>query len=541
MKKIRGKILIVVIFLVGIFLRLYKLDIIPTGFFRDEAALGYNAYSIWLTGKDEFGQTLPLIFRSFEVFFLPLYVYLSAPIVGILGLSVFSTRLLSALAGIFALISIFYIANKIWNRKVAVFSLFILAISPWHILYGRGAFEGNLALTLFSFGFLYFTYFIESERQKYCYLSFMFFALSMYSYQSERVVVPLLGLAILILNYKKLWNLRRIIILPAIFALVLLIPILSVTSKAASVHRAFGVSLFNKPLHGFNSELPKGFFNNNPYFLRINQISGLYVSYFSPRNLFIEGDWEKQRSVDGNSVFYPWLLPFLLLGFWKLIKRRKPEDKFLLAWVLSAPIPAALTSDPFHTYRSLLLYFPLAILIAFGLAEAYTGIKQKFAFMVVFSGIAILSLVYFIFNYAITTQIVRARSWDFGYKEIVSFINENNFEKVIVHDPWTESYIHFLFFGKVRPEDYHEAVYEMNKPVDYYYQSPEEIRPVKFEKLEFRLVDWPSERGNKGTVFVFWGEDLPESEFITDPKIELLREIHYPDGSVAYRIVGIKE
>lgn len=149
MKRIDHKTILIVLLILGIALRILWLGRIPSGFFRDEAALGYNAYSIWKTGRDEFGMKFPLVFRSFEVFFLPAYPYISAPIVGLLGLSEFSTRLLSSLAGISALIFIYLIAKEIWNKKVALFALLVLVISQWHIFYSRGAFEGNLALTFF--------------------------------------------------------------------------------------------------------------------------------------------------------------------------------------------------------------------------------------------------------------------------------------------------------------------------------------------------------------------------------------------------------
>src|SRR5688572_21785335 len=142
------KILFLIIILAAA-LRILWLGSIPSGFFRDEAAIGYNIYSIVKTGMDEYGLTYPLVFRSFEVFFLPLYFYLSTPIIWLLGLSEFATRLLSSISGIFAVYAAYLIAKEIWNEKVGVLTAFILAITPWHIFYSRGTFEGNLALTLF--------------------------------------------------------------------------------------------------------------------------------------------------------------------------------------------------------------------------------------------------------------------------------------------------------------------------------------------------------------------------------------------------------
>ena len=40
------------ILLLAAFLRFYKLGQVPSGFVNDEAAFGYNAYSILKTGRD---------------------------------------------------------------------------------------------------------------------------------------------------------------------------------------------------------------------------------------------------------------------------------------------------------------------------------------------------------------------------------------------------------------------------------------------------------------------------------------------------------
>jgi len=60
-----SKTLLVVIILLASFLRLYNLANVPPHLTPDEASLGYNAYSILKTGKDEYGKFMPIIFKSF--------------------------------------------------------------------------------------------------------------------------------------------------------------------------------------------------------------------------------------------------------------------------------------------------------------------------------------------------------------------------------------------------------------------------------------------------------------------------------------------
>ena len=74
----RNSLLVFIVFL-AVLLRFFKLGSIPPHLTPDEAALGYNAYSILKTGKDEFGKTFPLVFKSFGDYKPGLYVYASVP------------------------------------------------------------------------------------------------------------------------------------------------------------------------------------------------------------------------------------------------------------------------------------------------------------------------------------------------------------------------------------------------------------------------------------------------------------------------------
>lgn len=549
MKKIY---LVVVIIVFGAFLRVYALNKIPSGFFRDEAAISYNAYSLWKTGEDEFGVSYPLVFRSFEVFFLPLYVYLSAPIVGIFGLSVFSARILSAISGIVALIFAFLIAKKIWKRQTGFISVFLLSIVPWHIYYSRAAFEGNLALTLFIAGFYFWIKFLDLKNAKNFFLSTFAFALSMYSYQAERLVVPLFALAALFASKDLIWKTKNKLIIPSIVILVALAPLLSLTAKPGGYHRAFGVSVFSKQETppGWVNESEDFLFVNNTYFLRARQFLALYLSYFSPKNLYSQGDFDKQRSVEKHSVFYWWMFPFLLLGFYQISKTKKKKERLLLAWTFLAPLPASFSSDPFHTYRALLLFMPLTMIHARGLQSAYIFLMDKKLkvpvldykkpfIVITFLLLSFASLSYFAFYYAVVNKTTRARYWDYGYAEIVDFVAKQPDKKVVIDDPLSEAYIHYLFFKKLDPNIYHAEVEKLGKASEYYYNDPKQIRPEKVQNVEFREVDWPKERGDSGTIFIIWHKLLPDSEFVNDPNVRLLKEIKYPSGETAYKIVEI--
>lgn len=516
----KTKIILILIVLMALFLRVYNLGSTSLGFFRDEAALGYNSWAILKTGADEFGQKLPIIFRSFEVFFMPAYVYFSLPIFLIFGLSEFSARLLAAISGTVIVFTVFFIARKIFRSKVSgLIASFVVATSPWAIFYSRGSFEGNLALMFFVIGIYFWVNFFENKRRIYFFVSIFWFILSMYSYQAPRFVAPLfIGLSIFVT--KKWYKNWRLWICGAIFAAILYLPVIVLSLSPASYHRAAGVSIFN------NKELS----NSLPI-----ELLSLYTAYYSPANLFWNGDYNLQRNVPNFSVFYIICLPFFIIGLWNLYKNKIKLKKYLAIWFLIAPIPAALTADPFHTYRAILFWIPVSLIISFGVYLSYKKFNRR-VYLASYVGLTLFFTIYFMFSLMKIAPVLYWRSWDYGYREISDYVkSQSENYRVVIDDNQTESYIHFLFYNNISLETYQKIASETLE--DRYYSSSEELRPIKVGRFEFRTVDWPSERGDKNTIFIFPSERLQPSEFKDDPKLKWDRTIIAPDGKDAFYII----
>ena len=533
----RKKILLILIgtILFGAFLRFYKLGDNGMGFFRDEAALGFNTWSILQTGADEYGQKFPIIFRSFEVFFLPAYVYLSLPIFLILGPTVFATRAISAISGILLILVTFFVVKELFkSEKIAIISAILVAISPWAIFYSRGAFEGNLSLLAFAMGVYLWLKFCGTNKAKFFFLSLAFFVGSMYSYQAPRIVAPLF-IVVSILSQKLWWRKWKLWVYGLILSLIMYLPILTITAYPASYHRAIAVSILSRE----NS--PPGYYDKlgdwQKLYLAPKELLSLYLHYFSPNNLFFQSDYNPQRIVEGFSVFYLWQLPLLIFGVWKLFKTKLKESKNLLLWIFLTPIPAALTADPFHTYRAILLFLPLTILTAVGFEQLLVWSKKMKGF-VILASLFVLSyfLLFYFFQLLNFNPIARWRDWDYGYSELSKFIkSQPETLRVVIDDINTESYIHLLF-NQVVPISEYQAVAGSLVGGDYY-KNPEFLRPEKVGRFEFRSVDWPTERGDSNTIFVFPSNRLYPSEFSGDPKLKLEKTIYSPSGEPAFYLI----
>ena len=73
----------------------------------DEVSIGYNAYSILTTGKDEYGYRLPLLLRAYDDWRPSMYVYIVIPFVKFMGLSSLAVRFPSIILSLFAVYLMF--------------------------------------------------------------------------------------------------------------------------------------------------------------------------------------------------------------------------------------------------------------------------------------------------------------------------------------------------------------------------------------------------------------------------------------------------
>jgi hypothetical protein len=79
----KTKLVLIAILIVAAFLRLWKLSQVPVSLFGDEVDVGYQAYSILKTGRDYYGNFLPVHFHSLAEWRTPLYIYTAVPTVAI--------------------------------------------------------------------------------------------------------------------------------------------------------------------------------------------------------------------------------------------------------------------------------------------------------------------------------------------------------------------------------------------------------------------------------------------------------------------------
>ena len=201
--------LALVIIICAAWIRLANLESNPPGLWQDEASTGVDAYLIWTTGKDRAGTDWPIISKSFGDYPLAGYRYLTAPIVGIGGLSIKNERLTAAIFGFLMVLICAAMMRRATNAS-AFFTLLSAAVCPTWIHFSR---YGSEAILLPFFLLLGFTLFEMGKRRPlYFWLGATSLAASAYTYHAVKLVLPLWVLGWLVFQKPlivKLWRTNK--------------------------------------------------------------------------------------------------------------------------------------------------------------------------------------------------------------------------------------------------------------------------------------------------------------------------------------------
>src|SRR3972149_8676644 len=116
------------IIVLAFILRFYKLGEVPLSLNWDEVSNAYNAYSILKTGRDEYGNFLPLTNRSFDDYKPPLYMYLNIISVALFDPTPFAARLPSAIFGTITVFLVYLLTKKLFENYQTKFSIAYLSM-----------------------------------------------------------------------------------------------------------------------------------------------------------------------------------------------------------------------------------------------------------------------------------------------------------------------------------------------------------------------------------------------------------------------------
>lgn len=539
---------IVILFLVLIFslwIRTYNLALTPPVLLEKEERVGLIAYSLlrsdFISYQNLFSQNISSIDNSFLG---PLTILTTIPFIKTFGLSTWSVRFPSALAGFLTIIMFLFFAKTVTEKiqktqsdkqslqKTVMFSLTSLsliffALSPWHIQISRIDTGINLGLFFLLLGASLALKAVNNPK-----LLFFWtipFVLSVYSdfiFFLPSIAVILIAL----IFYHKAFSLRfpKTVISLLIF-LLLVLPILQ-----------RGITYSTKIDDGVTALLIRNenqaasriaYSNNTPIskLLHSNQIENLklhikqFTSYIEPQQLFVHFTGDKDIISPYSGLFFPLDLIFLVAGlYFLLIQNNKKSLVFFLSWVIIILLPPSFMSSKTNALRSVLILPPIIALLAFGCIELFHNLKTQKRY-IVFVGISLffsyffLRFLFFYFSSYSSTP----RDYHKEYLQAFSYTAKHisKTKRIIVTDIsfGKDLYLKWLFtfppsksdFGYIKKPSDPTIISQYNnysfisKPPSHYYREVVYIQPSQTIPKKAKILFYSSSAQKEDQIAVF--------------------------------------
>lgn len=517
------------IILLAFITRFWQLNSIPSSLTWDEVAWGYNAYSLGIDGKDEFGTLLPVTYlESFGDFKPPVYAYLTVIPVALFGLNEFSTRFPSALFGVLTVLLTYFLTKALFYKskqkeQYALLATLFLAISPWHINLSRAAFEANVSTFFIVLGI--WTFLLGLQGKKYGFvLSAIAFVVSLYTFNTARIVAPLLVVVFALGNYKTLLEYKKRIFVAGIVGLVLVLPLIPFLVTPQASLRFKEVNIFsdasiiersNQYIENDNNEWWSKIIHNRRLGYSVEYVKH-YLDHFKPSFLFIRGDGNPKFSTQEVGQLYIWELPFLIIGLLFLFRKKEQYWWFIPVWIGIGILPAATARETPHALRIETILPTFQIIVAYGVVSLY-GILSSYKFkykhilstaiLVILSLIILGNFVYYLNGYY--TQYAKKYSgeWQHGYKEAIAYIenNKGSYENIYITEDLGRPYAYVLFYTQYNPQNFRKEAVVHRDAFGF-------VHVEKFNKYNFpKLMDYEFHENKENSLFINSSSKVPEN------------------------------
>ena len=231
--------------------------------------------------------------------------------------------MIAASAGVLTVLAVYLLALEILkDRSYALFAAFILTLSPTHIHFSRVAYSNVLGGLFSVFAVLFYLRWLKKFRIGNILLALFFFLLSIFSYQTYRIFLPI----VFVLTPLVLWrDLKKNDCLKILASTFLFLGIVGLSFVSPQSRRRVQETsaLFNRPaiVEQINED---GIAGTSVFVARLfhNKVAsaafgflGRYFSYFDPRFLFVEVSGETQRhATPGIGFLYLVDAFFVLVG-----------------------------------------------------------------------------------------------------------------------------------------------------------------------------------------------------------------------------------
>lgn len=496
--------LFLLILAVGIFARILDFSNTPPGLNPDEASIGVEAYYLLKFGMDRNGISFPIHLISWGSGQNAFYAYLLIPLIALRGLSIGTIRLPMMLSGILSLPLVYFAGKQLYDTKYALIVMFLMAISPWHIINSRWAVESNIFPFIFLVGFV--CLLKAGQDNRWFIPASICFASCLYAYGTAYVAIPVfmaLSLPAIIFSKKIKFNyLASGLLIFFLLSLPIALFIVINTFNLETVH----IGIFTIPRLPVEARYRSlaAVFGDNPFSAISNNLIIMSNLLWKQKDDFI---W---NFVEPFGYFYKLTFPLIIIGTiyliisFKNLKETAFEHWLLFSWVIASVFIGII--HPVNLTRINLIFTPILFCLAICLIEFNKHIKY-------FMPIALISLfvgfIFFTKAYHGNDYKMRAsEAFNAGIIPAMEYANKNNGEIICVTEQTRFAYIYTLYVEKFHPSEYLntiEWVLPKEHPLD-----PSRT-PRALGKFRFKISDCVD---NTSAVYILKLKETPPNPSI---------------------------
>jgi hypothetical protein len=390
----------------------------------------------------------------------------------------------------------------------------------------RASFETVTALFLLLSGLLLFFKGLETRNAKFFHFSGLLLGLSLWTYHSFRIFVPLLYI-FLIFQYRKKIALKYHLVFPIFLAHLVILTFFhpEIVGRINDLWLTRDPEVHNSLHQGYANFLEFIFDNN--YFLIFQNWTHQYLQYFDFRFWF----WKALNLTPPQYLDFGLMnlvdLPLFIAGTIVLIRSKNIFlKKLAFFWFVVAPLAASFTrGEPNHI--RVLIWLPLfALILGLGFEFFVQKIHPRYL-ITLYIILLFFNFFYFIDLYFNNFKNFYADVWHYGYKEAVQYACQNkaNYQKIII----TDKYGIYWPSTKTVPHLY-ALVHCQIDPTKY-------LENREIYNLEFRQPQWRIDSLQENTLLIGSNWDFPENF----PKEWINKIIFFPNSRPALLFVETAE
>jgi len=485
-KKSLSSLAILLALSVSVFLHTYKIDKLSLN--EDEAAQGYNTYSVLQTGYDEYGR-IPLRYLSFGENKLPLTGMLSSPFIMLFGLNELTVRLPVLLLGI--LFPLFYYGATLsltQSRKIAVVSCLLASTNTWLYTMSRHQHEAVVltVITLLIISLIY-----RNHTKGVSRIALLLF-MGLYSYHSGKIIMPFLALVSLVYvwkYHKQKFNKVFIFIIAAFL-------VFGATEIVQPNNRIGNLSYFTSPVFSHEIEEGRRLGGSPLYYNKV--VYGAHraltrtIGYLSPHFLLTNSDPNPRYGSPQVHLLTIFEYGMFIIGLIFIWIKKHPARLFLTSLLLITIIPAVAAFPTDSLTRSFVMTVPLLIIASIGaiytweIAKLQRPVIKNILLILLAVGVVIHLLGFYTSAKAYFSEYLKSsqtqQAWQSGTKEMAEYVWENysKFDTFYITREYGQPYIFLLFYKPYPPKEY-QKVTKPGKYNEYGFWEQE-----GFDKFVFR-------------------------------------------------------